>query len=107
MQTFPFSSCPKLATAPVQPDAGTDDCVDFAYLCCQRAQEAARCGRMQAAHGLVQTAASLYERAERESAGNDAYSSRLDRLVSELCLCAQIIEIESIGLVAAQKPQEA
>jgi hypothetical protein len=104
MQTAPyFSSSQQAGTMSFQTDAGVEDCVDSAYICCQKAQEAARYGRMQAAHGLVQTAVSLYQRAERESSGDAAFSSRLDCLVSELCICAQVIEVEAVARLTAPK----
>ena len=74
------------------------DCIDAAMVCCVQAREAARCGRMAAADGLLQTAVTLYNRAEKESGlvQNSETIARFERLVNDLCFAAQMIEVEQI-----------
>ena len=74
------------------------DCIDAAMVCCVQAREAARCGRMAAADGLLQTALTLYNRAEKESSleQNSETYERFERLVNDLCFAAQMIEVEQI-----------
>ncbi|HEX8552350.1 MAG TPA: hypothetical protein VF681_12450 [Abditibacteriaceae bacterium] len=96
-----------MRAAPVIADANAEDCAYFATVCCTRAKEAARHGRMQAALGLVHTGVALYERVIREHSGDDALRQRLDDLVNELCLSAQMIEVETAAKMTAQQNQAA
>lgn len=64
-------------------------------------RSALRCGRFDAANGLLQTALALYqlaacEKLEGKAEEKGAFSCRLDELVDELCFCAQTIEVETV-----------
>ena len=93
MQTLFQPINPIARKTPARSEGNAIDCVDFAQVCCRRAKEAAKCGRMQSARGLVKTAVSLYERAVRESTGEDGLPSRLQDLSEHLCQCVQDIDI--------------
>jgi hypothetical protein len=73
------------------------DCIHSAFTCCSKAREAAVCGRFSAAHGLLQTALALYQRAEKETETRSlAGESHFEALSAELCYCAQTIEVKMI-----------
>lgn len=85
-----------------------NDCIEAAGTCCMQAREAARLGRLKAAQGLLQTAISLYRRAERAiPASLDETARRsFDDLVNELCYSAQVVEVEHVARLAiAPRPR--
>ena len=85
----------------IPPPTDNSHCIDEARVCCTQVRSALRCGRFDAANGLLQTALALYqlaacEKLEGKAEEKGAFSCRLDELIDELCFCAQTIEVETV-----------